>query len=75
MENEFPAAGGSIDVFRQALKADVSAVKIGDPLNEVFEGSAKAIQAPDNQGVPVSDIVEGFGQTLPLPILRRLWCR
>ena len=26
MENEFPAAGGGIDVFRQALKADVSTV-------------------------------------------------
>jgi hypothetical protein len=43
MENEFSAAGCGIDVFRQALKADVSAVQIGDPLDEVFEGSAEAV--------------------------------
>ena len=43
MENEFPAAGGSVNVFRQALKANISAVEIGDSFDEVFEGSAKPI--------------------------------
>ena len=37
MKNEFPAAGGSVDVFCEALKANVSTVQIGDPLDEVFE--------------------------------------
>jgi hypothetical protein len=40
MENEFPAAGGGVDVLCQALKADVSTVQIGEPLDEIFEGSA-----------------------------------
>ena len=58
MENEFPAASGGIDVFRQALKPDVSAVQLGDPLNEVFEGAAKAIQSPHNQGIPAPDDID-----------------
>ena len=51
MENEFPAACCGINVFSEALKADGSTVQIGDPLDEVFEGSAKAIQPPDDQGI------------------------
>jgi hypothetical protein len=43
MENEFPAACCRVDIFSEALEADVSAVQIGDSFNEVFEGSAKAI--------------------------------
>ena len=60
MENEFPAAGGGVDVFRQALKSDVSAVQFSDPLNEVFEGAAKAIKSPDNQGIPSPDVIQCF---------------
>jgi hypothetical protein len=40
---EFPATGCGVDVFSEALKADVSTVHIGDLLNEDFEGSAQAI--------------------------------
>ena len=37
MENEFPAAGGGINLLGQALKADLAAMQLGDPLDEVFE--------------------------------------
>jgi hypothetical protein len=55
MENEFPAACCGIDVFRQALKANVSVVQIGDPLNQVFEGSTKPVKPPDDKGIPIPD--------------------
>ena len=51
MENEFPATGGGVDVFRQALKANVSVVQISNPLNEVFERSAQPVKPPDNEGI------------------------
>jgi hypothetical protein len=60
MENEFPAAYCGIDVFRQALKANGSAVQIGDPLNQVFEGSTKPVKPPNDEGIPVSDVLQGF---------------
>jgi hypothetical protein len=66
MKNEFPAACCSVDVFREAFKPDVSAVQFSDPLDEVFEGSAKPIKPPDDQGIPCPDIVDGFGQSFPL---------
>ena len=43
MEDEFPTAGGGVDVFSQAFKPNVSAVKLCNSFNEVFEGSAKSI--------------------------------
>ena len=58
MENEFSATSCGIDVFRQALKSDVSTVQLGDPLNEVFEGAAKAIQPPDDERIPAPDVAE-----------------
>ena len=52
MENEFPTARRGINLFSQTLKANLPAVKLGDPLNEVFEGAAKAVKPPDDQGIP-----------------------
>jgi hypothetical protein len=65
MENEFPAAGGGIDVFSEAFKADVSTVQISDSFDEVFEGATKAVEAPDDQGIPCLDVVEGIIQSPP----------
>ena len=52
MENEFPAACCGVDIFREAFKPDVPAVQLGNALNEVFEGAAKAVKPPDDQGIP-----------------------
>ena len=46
MKDEFPTTGCGVDVFREAFKADVSAVQIGDPLDEVFEGATQAVKPP-----------------------------
>jgi hypothetical protein len=58
MENEFPTACCGVNVFSQTLKPDVPAVQISDPLNEVFEGSAKSVKPPDDEGIPVSNEVK-----------------
>ena len=36
--------------------------QIGDPLDEVFEGSAKPVKSPHNEGIPSPDVVEGVGE-------------
>jgi hypothetical protein len=66
MKNEFPTAGCGVDIFRQTLKADVSAVQISDPFNEVFEGSAKSVKPPDNKGISRPDVVKRLGQAFSL---------
>ncbi len=66
MENEFPAAGGGIDLLGQALKANVSAMQLGDPLNEVFERAAKPVQTPDDKRIPFPDVGKRLGKTLAL---------
>ena len=66
MENEFPAACCGINLLGQTLKADIPAMKLGNPLNEVFEGAAKPVKPPDNEGIPVPDVVERFSKPLAL---------
>ena len=65
MENEFPAAGG-IDLLGQALKADLAAMQLGDPLDEVFERAAKPVQPPDDKRIPFPDVGKRLGKTLAL---------
>jgi hypothetical protein len=69
MENEFPAACCGVDVFSQAFKADVSTMQIGDPLDEVFERAAKAIQSPHNKGKPGQHVVYTSSDLSRLDIL------
>ena len=45
------------------FEADMAVVEAGDRLDEVLEGSAKPIQAPDDQSVACPDVVEGFVQS------------
>jgi len=66
VENEFPAAGGGIDLLGETLKANLPVVKLGNAFNEIFEGTAKPIKPPDNEGVPVPDVVECLGQAFAL---------
>jgi hypothetical protein len=69
MENEFPAACRRIDVFGEALEANVSTVQFSDSLYEVFEGSAKPVKPPHNEGIPCPDVVEGFGEGSVIPVM------
>jgi hypothetical protein len=66
MENEFPPAGGRIDVLGERLKADVAGVKLGKAFEEVFEGAAKPIKPPDNKDIAAPYVVECLFQTLAL---------
>ena len=66
MEDEFPAAGGGINLFGETLKADIPAVQFSNALNEIFEGAAKPIKPPDNERIPIPDVVECLGQAFAL---------
>jgi hypothetical protein len=55
MEDEFPAACGGINLLGEAFKATIPAIQFGNAFNEVFEGAAKAVKPPDNEGILISD--------------------
>jgi hypothetical protein len=40
----------------------VSVIQAGDGLDEVVEGTAEPVEPPDDQGVGLPDVVEGFVQ-------------
>ena len=47
MEYKFPTAGCRIDVLCQAFEANAPFLKIGHSGNEVGQGSAQTVEAPD----------------------------
>ena len=66
MEDQFSTAGRRIDVFRQTLKADVSGVKLGESFDEVPEGAAQPIQAPDDEDIPFPEEIQRILQAFAL---------
>ena len=62
VKDQFSSGCGGVDILGDALEAGVSVVQAGDGLDEVVEGSAEAVEPPDDQGVAVPDVVEGFVQ-------------
>jgi hypothetical protein len=68
VEDELPAAGRRVDLLGEALEADAPRVEVGDGPDEVLEGAAQPIQAPDAQGVPLPQVREGFSKPRTLCI-------
>ena len=66
MEDEFPAACRGINLLGETFKADIPVVKLGNPFNEIFEGSAKPVKPPDHEGIPVPDVGECLSQAFAL---------
>jgi hypothetical protein len=62
MKDEFSPTGGSINIFRNALKPDFPVVKFGYCLNEMLERPSQPIKTPDNEGVPQGDRILNFQQ-------------
>ena len=60
VKDQFSSGCGRVDVLGDALEADVSVVQAGDGLDEVVEGSAEAVEPPNDQGVALPDVVDGF---------------
>src|SRR5688572_24515356 len=56
MEDQLAAAGGGVDLLRQALEANASLPELPDRLDEVRERTPEAIELPDNQGIPAPDV-------------------
>lgn len=46
-----PSGGGGVDRFRYRFETDPFGVEGGDRLDEVLEGAAKPVQAPNDQDV------------------------
>jgi hypothetical protein len=63
VEDQPAAGGGGVDGLAQGAEPDPAGVEIGDHLDQVAQGAAEAVQAPDHQGVPRpqrrQDLVEG----------------
>jgi hypothetical protein len=60
VEDELPSGCGGVDCLGDRLEADLAGVEAGDRFDEVLEGAAKPVQAPDDQGVTGPDVAEGF---------------
>lgn len=52
MENQLARRAACFDLFCQTFKADAAHLKISHSLHQVGQAPAKAIQPPDNKGVP-----------------------
>ena len=62
MKDQFSSGCGGVDILGDALEADVSVVQVGDGLDEVVEGSAEAVEPPDDQGVAGFVALTAVGQ-------------
>lgn len=60
MEDELPAGGGRIDVLGDALEPDLPVCQSPDRFDEVGEGAAQPIQAPDDERIACPDVVESL---------------
>jgi len=56
--DELSGCGGGVDLLGDAPEGNLLRGELVDGLNQVREGVGEAIQAPDNQGVPVSEVGE-----------------
>ena len=52
MKHQLACCSCGIDVLCDALEGNACTLQRGDCLDEMFEGTAEAIQAPDNQCIP-----------------------
>ena len=66
VKDKLPATGRGIDVFCEALKADVSLIQLCESFDEVLEGTAESIKPPDNEDISLPHIINGFLQTFAL---------
>ena len=56
MKNEAAARGGRVDVFGERAKTDLPLRQHLHRLDQLFQGAREAIQLPDHQRVPSSDM-------------------
>ena len=66
MEDEFPAGGRGVDLLGEGFEADTFGVEGGDRLDEVPEGAAETVEAPDDEDVAFSELREGLVKSAAL---------
>src|SRR4051812_11859092 len=62
MKDEFPAACSGVDLFLQRPEANAALLQVPDGVDEVHQGPAESVQAPDDQGVACSEVRERLGE-------------
>jgi hypothetical protein len=60
VEDELSAGGGGVDCLGDRFEADPLGVECSDRLDEVFEGAAKPVQAPDDESVALPEVAHGL---------------
>jgi len=60
VEDQLPPARGGVDLLGEALKPHAPGVQGRDGLDEVFEGAAKPVEAPDDEGIPGPQLRDGL---------------
>ena len=66
MKHQLAGGGGGIDVLCDALEGNTCALKRGDGLDEMLEGTAESIKAPDNERISFPQMRERGCQSWPL---------
>ena len=58
VEDQPSAGGGGVDALPQRPEPDAAVGQRGDGVDEVAQGAAEAVQAPDDQRVALAQLVE-----------------
>ncbi len=74
VKDQQPAGRLGIDRFRQRFELDAALLEIGDQIDQLAQGSAETIQAPDHQAIAGRQVAQGglesgpreFGAGYPL---------
>ena len=66
VKDQFAARGGGIDALGQAAQANLALLEGGDDLDEVPQGAAQAVQAPDDQGIAGAHVGQRLREAGPL---------
>jgi hypothetical protein len=65
MKDELAPEGGRIDLLGETLEPDPPLRQLGYHFDQVLEGSAQAIKAPDDEGDALPQIADGLVQDGP----------
>ncbi len=62
MKDQFPRRGGSIYGFMEAFERDAFGFEESDPFEKIRQGSAQAVETPNDQGIAFSERLFHLGQ-------------
>jgi hypothetical protein len=66
VEDELPSGGGGVDRFSDRFEAYSAVGERCDRLDEVLEGAAEPVKAPDDKDIAFPQVAQGFVEALAL---------